>query len=203
MGLKGAVHRLVAVPWVYELVQLAVGARIIDRALRLAITQIVAETGAGTVADIGGGTGRARSLWPSRWTYLCIDTDPVKLQAFRSSQPSDRTLVGDAAALPLDGGTCDAALMKFVAHHLADGELRPALAEAGRVIKDSGRLIFVDAVYSRTRLVSRLLWRYDRGSRPRPLAELCAALSEEFTIEGTTEVRLLHRYVIVVGRPRR
>lgn len=200
MRLRRLAHRVVTMPWVYEFVQLAVGARIVDRVVKRMIDHALEGRLTGLVVDIGGGTGRARRLWPARWSYICIDSDPAKAPMLRSRRKGDRWEIGDATHLPVQSGTCDAALIKFVAHHLSDDQLRATLGEAGRVVSPSGRLIFVDAVLVPSRLPSQALWRYDRGSEPRPVQALREAISATFVIEAAGEVRLFHRYVIFVCR---
>ncbi len=199
--LRTGIARVAANPMAYELIQRAVGGRGLDRVLASLIDQYTGGKATGVVADVGGGTGRARVLWPRGWTYLCLDSDPAKLNVRHMSEPSDRYLVADATQMPLDDRSCDAVLLKFVSHHLDDGELGVALKEVRRVLTPRGVLIVVDAVWRPARVLSRILWRYDRGSFPRTLAALREHVAGEFDLIREDEFAAIHAYVAFAGRP--
>jgi ubiquinone/menaquinone biosynthesis C-methylase UbiE len=181
------------------MVQLAVGATYIRR--RFA-RQIAPYRSANFVLDIGGGTGAARDPWCEETRYVCLDIDPEKLEGFRAKFPNESALQADATNLPISDKTLDAVVCTFVTHHLTDDMLQTMLAESARVLKPSGRLILMDAVLARYRMTGRLLWRYDRGSFPRPKTRLFEAIERSFEIVSRDEFAVLHRYIIAVGKPK-
>jgi ubiquinone/menaquinone biosynthesis C-methylase UbiE len=101
--------------------------------------------------------------------------------------------------LPFSGDSFEAAICLFVSHHLDDAEFRAVVKELARVTK--GVLFFVDAVRNEGRLLSRLLWRYDRGRNPRTKAEILAALGAAFEMADVSDFQTLHQYVLCVARP--
>lgn len=88
--LMSMLHRIVAVPWVYDLVQRASGAQRARKWLTAVVTPL---HGAACVLDLGGGTGIYRDLWAPTATYICLDLDPVKLQRFRTRHREARSVI--------------------------------------------------------------------------------------------------------------
>src|SRR5437868_9654473 len=68
-------HRVVARPGVYELVQTMLGAARSREKLR----RLLANVGAITVLDVGAGTGNGLRVLPAEARYLWLDNDPQKL----------------------------------------------------------------------------------------------------------------------------
>ncbi len=197
--ITGLLHRLVARPRVYDLVQRAVGAAAIRR--RLA-ERILPFRSARIVLDIGGGTGLARALWSEESRYVCLDIDPVKLSGYRAKDPGALAMLADATDLPVRDKSVDAVVCTSVTHHLLDGQLEMMFAEGARVLKPDGRFILMDAVWAPYRLLGRLLWRFDRGSFPRGIERLRAAMGAHFDLVEWDEFAIFHRYVLSVGIPR-
>ena len=157
-------HSFVANPWVYEQVRRLAGSRHIDR--RLA-THIAPLRAASLVLDVGEGTGVLRALWLPTCTYVCLDIDRLKLQSFLKKCPGGNALLCDASQAPLRNGSVDVVLRTLVSHHVPDEMLARLIRESVRLLKDGGVFIFLDAVWDPTRLLGRLLWRFDRGAYPR------------------------------------
>src|ERR1017187_3048733 len=193
--LKSAAHALVSHPWVYDKVQNLVGVgRVLDR-----MAPHMKKTLGEVVLDIGGGTGNVLSVVPSPDKYIWLDNDPLKLEGFRRKHPSLTGILGDATNIPLRDKSVDDVLCMFVLHHLTDDQLSLFFAEVARVVKNT--FILVDPVERKTSMVSRLLWNYDRGSNPRSVETLHAAMSARFDIEHTERFAVFHEYLICVGRP--
>lgn len=191
-------HRVVARPVVYELVQRAAGAG----RVRQSLERLLAELGpSGVVLDVGGGTGLYRGLWGNGWRYLCLDNDPEKLDGFAAGQRRDFAILGSAGALPLRGGSIDAVLCTAVSHHLTDEELSAFVRESARILKPGGALVFLDAVWRPRRIPSRVLWALDRGAHPRTREEVLGFLGERFTLVATQRVSVLHEYVATNATP--
>jgi ubiquinone/menaquinone biosynthesis C-methylase UbiE/DNA-binding transcriptional ArsR family regulator len=101
-----------------------------------------------TVADLGCGTGQlSADLARYVKSVIAIDNSPAMLKAAqRRVEHDDLENVdlrrGDLEALPIDDACCDAALMVLVLTYLADPQ--PALREANRILKTSGKFILID-----------------------------------------------------------
>jgi ubiquinone/menaquinone biosynthesis C-methylase UbiE len=184
---------------VYDLVQFLVGVGYVKRRLR---TRLAALGSPGVVVDLAGGTGMFRGLWASARPYVCVDIDPAKVRRFRRKFPSDTAVLSDALRAPFVSGTVDVVACVFVAHHLADPGLQQLLREGARILKPSGRLVFLDPLWVPTRPLARLLWRCDRGSYPRTAAGLREAIEAQYDILQWEEFAIVHQYALCVGARR-
>jgi SAM-dependent methyltransferase len=196
--LTDLLHRVVANPTVYDLVQSLAGTADLDRRLAANLGELAARP---TILDVGGGTGLPPSLWPAGATYLCLDIDPVKLAGFRRKDRPGVALRADATHLPLRTGSLDLVVCKDVGHHLSDAQLPDLFRESARVLKPRGRMLFIDPVHAQERWRSRALWRYDRGSHPRSIETLQRAMASEFDLAHWEVFVIHHRYVFGVGTP--
>jgi ubiquinone/menaquinone biosynthesis C-methylase UbiE len=196
--LTSLLHRVVARPWVYDVVQRAVGMKIVrGRVAR----QIAPYRSARMVLDIGGGTGSARAMWSTETRYICLDIDPQKLSGYRAKNPNALALLADGSNLPILDQSIDAVVCTAVTHHLTDAMLEKMLAESARVLQKNGRMILMDAVWAPRRVMGRALWALDRGSFPRKPETLRQAMARYFELVAFDEVAILHRYVVMVGKP--
>lgn len=183
-------------PIVYDLLQQALGAR---RSRRM-VESVLLELAPASVLDVGAGTGGYASAVPASAEYLALDVDEAKLERLRRTHPGRATMRADATALPLPDCSFDVALCIAVAHHLPDGGLERMIAELARVV--AGSLVFLEPVPDR-RVVSRALWRIDRGTYPRDEDVLLAVLRSRFSIVSTETYSIAHRYVLCVATPLR
>ena len=189
-------HRVVAIPKVYDVVQSLAGTADLDRRVGAALATLPERT---VILDVGGGTGLPASLWPAGATYICVDIDPVKLTAFRHKHPSGSPVRGDATRLPVRSASIDLLVCKNVSHHLGEGELPGLFRECARVLRTGGRMVFIDAVRAPERWRSRLLWRYDRGSHPRTVEALRETMGTELQITRSEVFTIHHRYFFSEG----
>jgi len=101
-----------------------------------------------TVADLGCGTGAlAAALAPRVRRVVGVDQSSDMLRAARRRAAGLENVElrrGRLEALPLDDGSCDAALLVLSLGWVDDPER--ALSEAARVVRPGGRLAMVDAV---------------------------------------------------------
>jgi len=193
-------QRLAGVPWVYDLVQRAAGMRDRRRRLRAEVERLPQRPG--IAVDLGGGTGNYAGVWPAETTYVCLDDDPTRLSAFLRKRPGGLAVVGDAARLPFADGCVDAVACIALSHHLDDNSLASVLAESARVLAQPGVLLFLDALLvPESRLVC-WFWRHDRGEHPRTAEGLVARVSDRFEIVADRRYSYLHRYVLLVCRPK-
>jgi ubiquinone/menaquinone biosynthesis C-methylase UbiE len=106
------------------------------------------------VVDVGAGTGlltlalaeRAERVWAidiaaSMCEYLRTKAASAGLANVAVSQ-------GTAASLPLVDRSVDVVVSNYCFHHLDEGGKRMALAEAYRVMRPGGRLVFGDMMFS-------------------------------------------------------
>lgn len=200
--IKVLMHRIVARPVVYDALQTVAGVAYSDRRMRKAIARSIPLNPESTVVDVGGGTGRARTLWPESVKYVLIDNDEEKIEGFRRKGSSGEATCVDATALPFETATVAVAMVSAVMHHLPPGVPELVLAEIHRVLKPNGRLLLLDAVWRPRRPVGRLLWHFDRGSYPRTAGDLRRLLDDRFEIVSWETFSILHRYILAVGRPR-
>jgi SAM-dependent methyltransferase len=190
-GLAGrALASVVARPAVYDLVQRLAGIETIFRRVR----PTLAGSAGALVLDVGAGTGIVEPQLPSSARYVWLDSDPQKLQGFRTKSQAP-ALLADATRIPLRDASVDWALSTAVSHHLDDAQLAQMLDELRRVSK---RVFFLDAVLS-PRRTSRLLWRYDRGRYPRQASVLRRELASRFHLLEDEEFTVHHTYLLVTG----
>ncbi|MGH2443508.1 MAG: class I SAM-dependent methyltransferase [Chloroflexota bacterium] len=99
--------------------------------------------------DLGSGAGRMTPSLASAFggpAYGIEPSDKMRAQAVaQSGHPAVTYTAGSAEHIPLPDASCDAALLFFVWHHVADRE--GAAQELRRVVKPGGKL-FVQANFS-------------------------------------------------------
>lgn len=182
-------HGIVARPWVYDAVQFLAGSRSIRAHLRPLL-----QVANALVLDIGAGTGNYADLLPSPDCYLWFDNDPEKLRGFKAKYAASSAVLGDASLLPFRDRSVDLALCINSSHHLSDAQLHAFLADVTRISRRG--IVFLDAVKRPDSLVSSVLWKYDRGSNPRLLSELCDMIGRYFTIEFAESFHVYHQYFL-------
>ena len=189
-------HRIVAIPRIYDFTQRIVGGKkVVDH---LAERLLSYHDQVAYVADIGGGTGLFRSVWPRETNYLCVDIDPAKVYGFRDKHPEGWTASMDGATA-LATESCDAIMIVFVTHHLPDDVVQPFLAECVRALKRGGILVLCDPLWSPRNLPGRCLWAVDRGSHPRTGETLSKLLRNESLEPEVTQLSILHDYWIGIA----
>ncbi len=134
-----------------------------------------------TVADLGCGTGEASAiLAPYVGRIIAVDDSPEMLDAARQTAAGlERVEVreGHLAAVPIESGSCDAALLLLVLTYAPDP---PAvLAEASRILKPGGRLVIVDLQHHDREDFRREMGQTTMGFEPEQLSELCQAAGLE------------------------
>lgn len=200
--LTSILHRLVSVPWIYDLSQILAGVRTIYARLAPHLNSI--RPGA-LVIDVGGGTGTLKQLCPQTASYLCLDVDRKKLRGYVQKHPNGWAVLSDATHTPFRDEGVDVVLITFVSHHLPESIFPDVLSECARILKDTGVLIVVDPLWVPSRLTGRLLWRLDRGAFPRTAEALQKAISARFNIAVQDRFAVYHEYALYVGvkRPSR
>ena len=197
--LTDVLHRLVAIPRVYDLVQNLAGAQQVRRRLSARIAQLGE---ARLILDLGGGTGMYCDLWPTQSTYICLDLDWIKLQGFVEKHPSGIPLLADVTAIPVERDSVDMIICTAVSHHLPEALLQRLVYASARVLKPAGTFVFLDAIYQPGLWAGRLLWKYDRGSHPHTAEKLHAIISTNYQIVHAERFSVYHEYLLCVGAKR-
>jgi SAM-dependent methyltransferase len=191
-----ALHTVASFGPVYDLIQTMCGAKFNARRFRRVLE---AYPGYHSVLDIGAGTGRIRKQLSADCTYYCIDNEGPKLLQLRKAAKGALAILGDATNTPVASSSMDLVLCMAMSHHLSDSELELALLEIRRTLQPGGRLMFVDALWSRHWLPGRILWSLDRGSNPRSKEALLSILTKHVRIIRQEEFRLAHDYMLLLA----
>jgi len=124
----------------------ALGSRIEGRTLQIACVY-------------GNLTDRLRARLTTRGSLDVVDILRVQLDNLARKLPGDPRvglIQGDSAALDIDTGAYDQALLFFLLHEQPEEVRRRTVTEALRVLKRGGRLVIVD--YHRPRRLHPLYW---------------------------------------------
>jgi ubiquinone/menaquinone biosynthesis C-methylase UbiE len=191
------IHRLLANSTLYELVQTLTGSRISEAKMRAALGALPSGT---RILDAGGGTGILARIFDRGHLYICMDIELARVR-FAEDRGAE-ALVGDAARMPVGTGAIDLVVLRAVSHHLADKDFALMIDESCRVLKPGGRLLFLDAIWAKSWLPGRLLWRIDQGSHPRTVDQMIKVLEAHFELESPVTYAVLHRYFLALARPK-
>jgi SAM-dependent methyltransferase len=184
----------------YDAIQILAGAGEVRLRMQSCLSGSV--TARALVLDVGAGTGTLRRILPTSVVHICLDLDPAKLRRALLKDPAANALLADATKAPLASGCADAVVCVAVSHHLTDQQFGWALDEIGRLLKAEGVLLFLDAIWMPKRLLSRMLWRFDRGSNPREPELLLSQLTQRFSTTHCERFGVYHEYLLYVGNTR-
>lgn len=199
MSLRTVFDGFVSQPAIYRVQTKLLGRKKLDAQMSAAIKPIATLTPNGIIVDVGGGTAQTRKLWPPEWTYISVDPDE-RMVEIDDTFLIDRR-VGGADELPVDDESADVVLLQNMSHHLEDKIWAASLKEAHRVLKPSGKLVFMDATLSRKRWISRIFWKLDAGHFPRREEVLLEDISRSFSISDVSRFTLVHHVVLVTAIP--
>ena len=102
-----------------------------------------------SIVDVGCGAGAlAHSLAERGATVLGVEPDPVQAERNRDAPEADgvRFAEGRAEALPVGDSAVDGVIFGRSLHHVPEAAMRPALAEARRVLAAGGFLYVLEPV---------------------------------------------------------
>jgi len=120
-------------------------------------------TAQGTVVEIGAGTGVNFPYYPPGVVVAATEVEPGLVRKARRAaarSPSIEVIAASADALPFSDGAVDTVVSTAVLCTVPD--LAAALEEVHRVLKPSGRLLFLEHVRSDD---PELAHKQDRGER--------------------------------------
>jgi len=193
---KNLFNQLTNRPCFYDLIQNLAGARKMHRFLQ---SQVQPWKESRSVLDVGGGTGLYRTIWGKSQLYVCLDIDPEKLSAFGKDNSGRVPVVSNASNMAIKNESADIIMVTFVAHHLNDENLDKVFSESFRVLKKSGLLIFMDALWNPSSPVGCFLWKLDRGRYPRTYERLYELVSTYFQILRDEGYAIYHEYRLLIG----
>lgn len=137
------------------------------------------------VADLGCGTGSIVSqLAPHVGRVIGVDNSPAMLKAARKRLAGAKNvelLHGDVSAIPIEDGTCDAALLILALTYVSDAGA--ALREMARILKPGGRAVIVDLLPHDREEFRRQMGQTCRGFEPPMLEQM-------MTTAGLGEVKI-------------
>ena len=191
-------HRLAANEAFYDFIQRVAGGSSVSRH----VAPFLRFAPGLRVLDVGGGTGAIKTLIDPGVRHVCVDLERAKLEGYAAKFADGRPVQADASALPVRDHAVDAVTLALVTHHLSEADLDVVLGEIARVLKPEGVLVLYDAVWTPSRLASRILWKYDRGSHPRTADQIVSAVRTHFSILERREFAVLHRYAAFLCKPR-
>jgi ubiquinone/menaquinone biosynthesis C-methylase UbiE len=194
--LRELLGKVVANPWVYDAVQKMAGREENYRRLQPLLARAKGEI----LLEAGAGTGEIKRILDPTTRYLWLDNDVQKLAGFQSKNKNQLAVLADGTCIPLADRSVHSVLTSAVTHHMQDHELDLFLAELARVCRQ--QLVFLDALDDPSSLVSNLMWRYDRGSRPRTYENLLSKVRQYFELEMIQRYKIYHEYLLCTGKPR-
>jgi len=191
------IERALSNAWLYEFVQTVTGTRISEAKMRAVLGPVEPTA---RILDAGGGTGLIARVFDRGRDYCCMDVDLARLRVAVGRGAT--AIQGDASRMPVATSAIDVIVMRAVSHHLDDAGFEMMIAEARRVLKPNGRLLFLDAAWAPSWLPGRLMWRIDQGSHPRTIEHMRTVLENHFAIERQMAYSMHHRYLLVAARPK-
>ena len=137
------------------------------------------------VLSLGCGTGRFME-----WATHGLDSSPQMVAAARAKFPDRTFAVGDAAETPFQAGTFAAIYCLHVFMHLPEAKARAILAEAHRLLRPGGRLIF-DVPSAPRRRLTRYRARGWHGATAYDTATLGQMAAGQWRQEARSGLKLL------------
>jgi len=122
--------------------------------IRDRILELAAPASGEIALDVGSGTGLLTlPLARSVELVWALDISPamteyLSVRAISAGMDNIHAAVAPASSLPLVEASVDLVVSNYCLHHLDDAGKRRALAEAFRVLRPGGRLVFGDMMFS-------------------------------------------------------
>lgn len=142
---------------------------------------------AGTTAlEVGCGNGaRTREIAPYFKSLTGMDPGPLLIAEARRNNCLDNLVfqAGSAEDLPFPDGSFEVVLFPLSFHHIAPELMRPAIAEAVRVLTPKGSVIFIEPENEGSFIAAELLFGCCDGDerRQKALAYYTMLTSEQLT----------------------
>ncbi len=165
-------ENLVAVPWLWDFVQLVLGAPDFKRKLYRSKLHPP-----GKLLDFGCASGHLADAFLD-FDYCGVDIDPTTIEAAKKRfalHPNMRFVAADIRTRPFPENFFDEILLAATVHHLTDALLTDILKELARCLKPGGTLHVFDPVYqSKDGWSEKFMRRIDQGKHTRTVDEIIA-----------------------------
>jgi ubiquinone/menaquinone biosynthesis C-methylase UbiE len=155
------------------------------------------------VLDVGCSSGVCgQALYDTRRDdYTGIDITESYVEYAKRAYPTGKYLAMDGRKLAFPDQSFDVVSFIGVLHHMDDDTAVRSLAEARRVLKQSGVLLVAEPVFTPNKPLSNLFLSLDRGQFIRESGQY-EKLVDLFRIERRRYFGLsLHRFISIVARP--
>jgi ubiquinone/menaquinone biosynthesis C-methylase UbiE len=195
--LKKLLHKLLAFPLMYNLLQTFFGVQKKKQILRNALIFNIPSP---IIVDVGGGTGLYADIWPKNSKYICLDNDLIKLKGYQPNHSSEYKLCGDATQIPLNTNTADYLFSSSMSHHIPEDLLEKMMSDLSRVLKPTGSLIFIDAILIPKSHLNNFLWSLDRGEFPHTSQSLEDIISKYFHITLIKKFSIYYDYIMIIAK---
>lgn len=194
--MKKLLHFIFSSPFFYNQMQIFFG---VNKKKALIRKHYSFDNERAAILDLGGGTGLYRDLWPVNYQYICLDSDPVKLKELIHQYPGVSVVLADAGRIPMKDQSIDVIFCSSFSHHIPENVLEMVFAESARVLKASGKIIFIDAILRQESLLNRFLWTLDRGDCPHTTEQLTFLAGKHFLISCFDKFSIYYDYIFFVG----
>ena len=200
---RGGAYRLLEGAGPYALLQWAVGA---DRVQRALTTRFLEPVIGMRILDVGAGTGALRRALPE-CEYVALEPNRAYVEAMRAAMPEPGVTIvqGTTSDIRSVDGTFDRIVMIALLHHLDDATAHEAFRSAAAALAPGGFVVTMDnCFHSGQSLASRMLAKMDRGANVRDTfayGALAAPYFESVELYLSTDLlRIPYSHVWVVAR---
>jgi SAM-dependent methyltransferase len=187
----GGTRRLLALPSLYELLQVAVGSNTSHERF---VAEYVRPRPGDRVLDVGCGTGRVLRAFPPGVAYLGLDTSADYIRTARETW-GDRGEFRcvDVREATIPDHAFDLVMTMGVLHHLDDAGCVALVSLAARSLTPEGRFVAIEPARVRGQgAVERWLIGRDRGAHVRSPEQYAAVAETAFrSVSVTTRTDLL------------
>lgn len=123
------------------------------------------------ILDVGCSTGVCASqvVDMKRHEYVGVDVNPGYIEIARRRNPDGRFLAMDARHMEFRERSFDRVLFVGVLHHMDDALARDILVDVHRVLRDEGRVLVAEPLFTKGKPISTLFLTFDRGRHIRDI----------------------------------
>ena len=159
---------ILSVPLVYQTYQTMVGAS----QVHAFVANLVSETKAETVLDVGCGPGTLAGFLPTDVGYLGLDLSQAYIDKASRSHPKHAFKRGNVTEIDLEGATFDLGVANGLLHHIDDDIAIHMLSAVSRHLNSGGLFVSIDPCFAPGQsILSKAVVSADRGQNVRTSEE--------------------------------